>query len=301
MNESDFIQWIADQPPFDDSRVLCGPGDDMAIVRSDRDQLLIACDPVLDGVHFDLRRDGPEAAGRKAIARNLSDIAAMAALPVGCVAAVTFPKGFSESDAQAIYRGLRSCSDEFGCPLVGGDVSSWDGPLSIHATVFACPAGATGGVKPVRRDGARAGQALFVTGKLGGSWRSDRHLTFQPRVKESLILAMRYNLRAMLDISDGLAKDLHRMCRASGCGATIDASAIPCHDNATLAEALTDGEDYELLFCVPNRQAERLERDDKIPVPVTRIGRMTRGDSLTLIGLDGSETPLADEGWEHTT
>ncbi|MBN1554221.1 MAG: thiamine-monophosphate kinase [Phycisphaerae bacterium] len=306
MRENDFLSWIASRSDFDPAKVPVGPGDDMAVVAFDKDWLLTAVDQVLDGVHFDLAKDGPRAAGRKAMARNLSDVAAMAALPVGAVASVALPKGMKESDAREIYFGLRELGDEFACPLVGGDVSIWPGRLAISVTIFAKPAGVTGGIAPVLRSGARPGNAIFVTGALGGAWRTDRHLTFTPRVREAIVLSLRYRLRAMIDISDGLAMDLHRMCRASGVGADIHAAAIPVHPDAAagrkiepLEAALFDGEDYELLFTIPSGRAKQLESDDKIPLPVTRIGTITKGSDVVLIRLDGTREPLPQKGWEH--
>ncbi|MBN1942753.1 MAG: thiamine-phosphate kinase [Phycisphaerae bacterium] len=306
MRENEFLSWIASRSRFDAAKVPVGPGDDMAVVAFGGERLLTAVDQALDGVHFDLANHGPRAAGRKAMARNLSDVAAMAALPVGAVASVALPKGMSQADAQEIYLGLRDVGDEFSCPLVGGDVSMWDQRLAISVTIFARPAGVTSGIDPVLRSGARAGNAIFVTGALGGAWRTGRHLTFQPRVREAIVLAMRYKLRAMIDVSDGLAMDLHRLCRASGVGADILAAAVPVHPDAVagrniapLEAALGDGEDYELLFTVPRGQAKRLEGDDKIPLPVTRIGTITKNPDVVLIQPGGSRQPLPETGWEH--
>ena len=314
MKESDFLEWIYNQSGFDPEKVLVGPGDDMGILNmGGAETLLVAVDQVLDGVHFDLKLHGPVAAGRKAMARNLSDVAAMAALPVGAVASVALPKGFTKTDAEEIYKGLRQLGDEFSCPLIGGDVSTWDGPLGISVTILAKPAGATGGIKPVLRSGARSGNAILVTGQLGGAWFGRRHLEFVPRVREAIILALRYRLRAMIDISDGLSKDLWRICKASGVGAEIREDAIPIHPNAAksreleispLTAALNDGEDYELLFVVPKGQVEKILRDvddGKIPIPISHIGTITRQQTLTLVARDGTKHPLTDSGWEHQT
>ena len=312
MKENEFLNWIARQSDFDAARVPVGPGDDMAVVRCERDRLLVATDQVLDGVHFDLAAHGPAAAGRKAMARNLSDVAAMAALPVGAVASVAMPKGFSQADAEAIYAGLRELGDAFSCPLVGGDVATWGdagGRLQITVTIFAQPSGATGGIEPVLRSGARAGNALCVTGRLGGAWLTGRHLNFTPRVREAILLALRYKLQAMIDISDGLAMDLGRLCKASGVGAELNAAAIPCHADALagrtditpLQAALHDGEDYELLFALPSRLAAKVCDDPNLPVEITRIGRITKEPGLVLVQPDGTREPLPEKGWEHTT
>ena len=306
MRESDFLDWIEKQSRFDPSKVPVGPGDDMAVITLGRERVLVAVDQVLDGVHFDLERDGPKAAGRKGMARNLSDVAAMAVLPVGAVASVALPKGFDEGDAQEIYHGLREIGDEFSCPLVGGDVGAWDGRVAISVTIFARPAD---DVEPVLRSGARPGDAICVTGKLGGAWRTERHLTFRPRVHEAIILARRYGLRAMIDISDGLSKDLSRLCRASGVGAELWGDSVPIHEDALagrdditpLQAALGDGEDYELLFTLPEKHAEAIRKDQKLPLQVTPIGTITKKTDLILIRGDGSRETLTDTGWEHRT
>ena len=308
MNESEFLNWIYSRGGLDPAVVPVGPGDDMAVVNFPHGQLLVAVDQVLDGVHFDLATHGPEAAGRKAMARNLSDIAAMAAIPVGAVASVAMPAGLDQADAQAIYHGLRKMGDEFNCPLVGGDVACWGkttGPLQISVTVFARPAD---GVTPVLRSGSQAGDAICVTGKLGGAWYSDRHLHFTPRVREAVALARQYEIHAMIDISDGLAKDLRRLCEASRVGAQLQADAIPCHEIAAgrsnvspLTAALSDGEDYELLLTLPPAQARQLCDDDKIPAAVTHIGTITETPGLVIIDANAASRPLPDSGWEHKT
>lgn len=318
MKESDFLEWIYDQSEFDPEKVLLGPGDDMGILNLGDDgslPLLVAVDQVLDGVHFDLKSHGPVAAGRKAMGRNLSDVAAMAARPVGAVASVALPRRFTQTDAEGIYKGLRSLGDEFSCPVIGGDVSTWDGPLGISVTIFAKPAGATGGIKPVLRSGARSGNAILVTGQLGGAWfgAERHHLEFVPRVREAIILALRYRVRAMIDISDGLSKDLGRICKASGVGAELWEDAIPIRPDAAknrqpeispLTAALNDGEDYELLFVVPKGQVKKILQDvedGKIPIPISHIGMTTKQQTLTLLLADGTRRPLADSGWEHET
>lgn len=302
MRELDFIDWIRSQSEFDPKAVPVGPGDDCAVVNFMGRDLLITTDQVLDGVHFILSEHGPEAAGRKAMARNLSDVAAMAALPVGAVATVALPKGFARKDAEAIYRGLRSVNEHISCPVVGGDISTWSGPLAITVTVFARRAGATRGVDPILRSGAQVGDAICVTGDLGGAWKTQRHLTFTPRIMEGVQLALNHAPRAMIDISDGLATDLGHICKASGVGAEVFAEQVPIHpDAAGLEAALTDGEDYELLFTAPADVAEKLCAAQPLPVKVTRVGMVVEGEGVTLIRADGKREPLESTGWEHTT
>ena len=306
MKEFEFINWIRGQSEFDPSVVAVGPGDDCAVINVGGEKLLVTTDQVLDGVHFSVTRHGPAAAGRKAAARNLSDIAAMAGLPLAMVATVAAPEGFSQADGEAVYEGLRSAGDEFDCPLVGGDVAAWadqTGQLQISVTVFATAAG----IEPVLRSGASPGQAICVTGALGAAWRGRRHLSFTPRVAEARALARDYGVAAMIDISDGLAADLNHILTASGVAADLDAAAIPIHAEAAEAEAddplalaLFDGEDYELLFTLPAAQAERLIADNPLKVPVVRIGTIVAGEGMTLLRA-GKPEPLPPGGWEHRT
>ena len=304
MKETDFIDWIRAQSAFDPSAVPVGPGDDMAVIAFGSERILLGVDQALDGVHFVLADHGPQAAGRKVMARNLSDVAAMAAVPQAAVASVAFPKGLDRSAAEAIYQGLRAAGDEFRCPVVGGDVGVWPGPLAISVTLAARSAG----VAPILRSGAVVGDAVCVTGSFGGAWKSQRHLTFTPRINEAIALAAHYDLHAMIDVSDGLAADLAHVCEPSGVGAVVVAADVPIHeqvralgDEAALTAALGDGEDYELLFTLGEPQATRLLRDQPLAVGVTRIGTIEPGSALSLLGADGRRRPLKTAGWEHET
>ncbi len=312
MREFELIEWIRSRSRFDPVAVRVGPGDDMAVVAWREQRLLVATDQVLDGVHFSLAEHGPAAAGRYAMVRNLSDVAAMAAVPACAVASVAAPRKMNRASAEQVYNGMRELCDQFDCPLVGGDVGTWDGPLAISATVLA----RAEGIEPVLRSAAVVGDAICVTGSLGGAWRSGRCLRAQPRVREARELAGRCKLHAMIDISDGLAGDLGHICRASGVGADIQAAAIPVHsevwdqlkldaaDPASRGEAvqaaMTDGEDYELLFTLVPDQADALLADQPLGVPVARIGTVAKGGEATLIDEAGRRTPIAG-GWEHSS
>ncbi|MHC4982156.1 MAG: thiamine-phosphate kinase [Planctomycetota bacterium] len=304
VRESDLIDWIRRQKQFDPSLVPVGPGDDCAVVVCGAEKLLVSADQLLDGVHFDLKRHGAYAMGRKAMARALSDIAAMAGLPLAAVATVALPKGFSRADAEAMYRGMRDLSAEFDCPLVGGDVAASTGPAGVSVTVLGRPAG----IQPVLRSGAKVGDAVCVTGEFGGSWLTDRHITFSPRVREARQLAASCSLHAMIDVSDGLALDLSRLCKASGVGAEVVADQVPVHPEAAagrkidpLRAALGDGEDYELLFALSAQQAEELLAAKELAVRVSRIATIIETTALTLILPDGNREQLKPEGWEHKT
>jgi len=301
MRELEFIEWIQGRSNFDATKVPVGPGDDCAIVRLGDSDLLVTTDQALDGVHFVLAEHGPRAAGRKVMARGLSDVAAMATVPLAAVATATLPQGFPPADAEELYRGMRDLADEYHCPLVGGDVASWNGALCLTATVFARRAGVTGGVEPVLRGGAKVADAICVTGTLGGAWKSHKHLEFTPRIAEAVELAISCRIRSMIDISDSLARDLQHICTASGVGAEIIAADVPLNEGSELQAALHDGEDYELLFTVSQAWARKLCNRQPLSVPITRIGTIVKGEGLTLIGADGTQGDLEPTGWEHGT
>src|SRR5437773_134835 len=177
---------------------------------------------LLEGSCFRLAEAGPRRVGRKAMAVNLSDIAAMAGLPVAAVVSLGLPRQGGLALAQELDAGLREMADAFGVAIIGGDTNSWDGPLVISVTLLGEPTGRS----PVTRGGARPGDWLVVTGPLGGSILG-KHLDFTPRIHEALALHRECDLHAMIDISDGLAADLHHLCAESHCGARLRAEAIP--------------------------------------------------------------------------
>ena len=304
MRERDLIDWIRRNTPPAGPNVPIGPGDDTAMVLAGNEAVLVTVDQVLDGVHFELALCGGYLAGRKAMARNLSDIAAMAGTPLCAVVAVALPKGLDEAVARDIHRGIVDLATESGCPLVGGDVGTWPGALAISLTVLGRP----GPWGPIGREGARAGDALLVTGRLGGAWRTERHLNFPPRLDEARALAQwaGQGLHAMIDLSDGLATDLGHICRAGGVGAELETGAIPLHEDAQLAgagdlplrAALSDGEDYELLLAVEAESADKLLAHPP-RCGLTRVGRIVPGQGIVLIDPSGARAPMDLAGWEH--
>lgn len=303
--EAKLIEWVTAQAALGkSSAATVGIGDDMAAVHVPPGDVWVTTDMLLDGVHFDRAAQTLEAIGRKAIGCGLSDCAAMAVKPVAATVSLALPAGWRLEDSKRLYRGIGALADAFDCAIVGGDTTAWDQRLAIDVTVLGT---AYPGLTPVRRDGARAGDVLLVTGPLGGS-SLGRHLTFTPRVREAKCILETWGLavHAMMDISDGLSLDLHRMCQASGVGAVLDETQLKgvIHDDArTAAEhdektplqhALTDGEDFELLLAVDANAAIRRATD----VPTYGIGRVIeRG--LTLRREDGEEVPLKPEGFEH--
>ena len=178
--------------------------------------VLVTTDMLLEGSCFVLAEAGPRRVGRKAMAVNLSDVAAMAGRPMAAVVSVGLARDGGRSLAEDLYRGLREMADEFDTAIVGGDTNSWDGPLAISVTLFGEPTGRG----PVTRSGARPGDWLLCTGTFGGSIRG-HHLDFTPRVREALRLHEVADLHAMIDVSDGLAADVWHICTESRVGAVL--------------------------------------------------------------------------------
>src|SRR4051812_19782935 len=230
-----YIDWLRRRTPAD-PRVLLGPGDDAAAVAFTLGAAcLVTADMLLEGSCFRLAEAGPRRVGNKAMAVNLSDIAAMAGRPVGAVVSVGLPRKGGRHLAEELYLGLREVADAFDTAIVGGDTNSWDGPLVISVTLLgeATPRGA------VRRSGARPGDWLLATGAFGGSILG-KHLDFTPRVREALELHAVADLHAMIDVSDGLAADVEKICAESGCGAVLRAKAVPVDPAARrMADART--------------------------------------------------------------
>jgi thiamine-monophosphate kinase len=303
--ERDLVRWICNRLPAN-RRLLVGPGDDAAILRLTADANLVATtDMLMDGTDFELHRHEPERIGRKALAVNLSDLAAMAAVPVGALVSVALPRQGGEQLGKQLLDGMLPLAAEFDCPIAGGDTNSWDGPLVISITAF-------GEVPPQRRwrrSGVRPGDAILVTGQFGGSILS-RQFDFQPRVSEALWLAENATVHAAIDVSDGLSLDLSRICEASGCGALLNLSQIPIADAAydlskqqtgtsPLDHALGDGEDFELILAVPPDEAIELVARQPLDAPLTQIGYFVAESGLFSLAADGSRQPLTPRGYEH--
>jgi len=259
--------------------VLVGPGDDCAVLgarRAARWQLLKA-DAVVEGVHF-LSNDDPRRVGWKALCRAISDVAAMGGVPQHALITLAVSSDVEVAWVEALYAGLQRAARKFGVSIVGGETSGSPGPLFVNVTI-------TGWVERERcvlRSGGRPGDVLFVTGRLGGS-RAGKHLDFTPRLAEARWLVAHFKPHAMMDVSDGLAADLPRLAKASDCGFTLDEARVPITRRCTLAQALGDGEDFELLFSVAAKDAARLEakwRRAFPRLPLTRIGFLNSQHSI---------------------
>lgn len=302
--EAEFLSWLRGRLPSH-PRLRLGVGDDAAILQlAQQGHCVVTSDMLNDGVDFLWGRCDGRLVGRKSLAVNLSDLAAMAARPLAAVISLALPRRDALAVACQLYEGLLPLADQFGVAIAGGDTNVWDGPLAISITAI----GDVTERGPLLRSGARPGDALLVTGRLGGSLLG-RHFRFTPRVREALLLNERYTLHAGIDISDGLSLDLSRLAQASGCGAALDLAALPLDEDAyrqaaddgtTACEhALADGEDFELLLAVPPDEAQRMLADQPLEVPLTRIGSFLDRAGLWSAALDGQYDPLAPRGYEH--
>jgi thiamine-monophosphate kinase len=302
MGEFAYIDLLRRQTPTD-ARVVLGPGDDCAVLAESALPWLVTTDMLFEGSHFRLAEVGPWRVGRKAMAVNLSDIAAMAGRPVAAVVSVGLPRRGAGQIAEALYAGLRAMADAFDTALVGGDTNTWEGGLVLSVTLLGQPTPPG----PVRRAGARPGDWLLVTGPLGGSLVG-KHLDFTPRVREAIQLQQCARLHAMIDISDGLAADAHHLCEESNCGAVLRAESIPIHDAASqmagdltpLEHAFADGEDFELAFAVSPEDGQRLLQTQPVSgITLVHIGEFT-ADKQYLLEEKGKRRPLAPRGFEHS-
>ena len=294
--------------------VRVGVGDDAAVLAPTGGELVVTTDLLVEGVHFMRHRTGARDVGYKAIAVNVSDIAAMGASPRSAVCALVLPPDVEAAWVMELFGGMREACDEYALWLVGGDLSRGrDATIAVTVTGEVAPG------KAVLRSGARPGDRVVVTGELGGSAAGlrlsgaattpnerqvalvRRHLRPTARVGEGGVLAA-HGATAMMDVSDGLAIDLSRLARASHVGASVVLGEVPVAAGATLDDALGGGEDYELLATLPGDaavEAARSELKEGFGVPLTEIGRIVDGEGLAAIEPDGSEHPLEPTGWDH--
>ena len=306
--------------------VIVGPGDDAAVLAADADRLLLlACDMMVEGVHFRRHWARPWQLGWKAMAQNISDIAAMGGRPFAAVASIAAPGDLPEEAAAGIAEGLVAASSRYGASLVGGDLVGSTGPVVIDVAI-------TGWVPRDRlllRRGARPGDALLVTGQLGAAAAGlaalqhglpqaespllaealRAHHEPQPRLEEAQAIAAARLATAMMDLSDGLADDLPRLCQQSGVGARINAAAIPIAPASSfvahslglsdLRLALSGGEDYQLLLTCPPQAVQALAAAvAQAGSPLTVIGEIIREEEVTMLDAEGRAHPLG-RGFDH--
>ena len=326
MREFDYINWLRSKIKFPKDIIL-GIGDDAAILRQDK-KGLFSVDMMMDGVHFDLSKTSPELIGRKALAVNLSDIAAMAGRPTAALVSVAFPRKNGSFIAKRVFVGIKKLADEYGVSIIGGDTNSWDGPLVISITIY----GVVTDYGAVLRSGAKSGDYIVVTGDLGGSIL-EKHLRFHPRISEALAIHKQCELHAMIDLSDGLISDLGHILEESHCGAILDSSGIPIsaaakklskmkdkknikqHDgkmgsknkqkeffSRELLHALTDGEDFELCFTLRKSDLKKLKNiAGKLRLKVSVVGRIIKKKGLYIWDGRRGMIPIPNDlkGYEH--
>jgi thiamine-monophosphate kinase len=299
--EDEFLRWIYKRMSKFKPPLLVGVGDDCAVLGLKEKKIVVTTDAILEGVHFDFKAS-PEDVGYKSAAVSLSDIAAMGAKPVALFAASALTFKYGGKYARRMVEGIIEALEPFGAQLAGGDYTLWSHPVVIVTT-------AVGTVeKPLLRSGAKPNDLICVTGTLGGSILG-KHLRFTPRVNEALYLSQNYKINAMMDISDGLSLDLSRMMEASKTGCVIYEERIPVSSAAVelakkdgvspLKHALSDGEDFELIFTLPKKEAERLLKDSRIETQVTVIGEVQRKKGIWIRRNNGIKERLKPEGYIH--
>ena len=267
-------------PRVRDGKVFAGLADDCAIVETPRGKkyLALKTDCVVEGVHF---AHGTKASdvGWKAMMRPLSDFAAASAVPQFALITLIVPQQTRVAWVQHLYQGLGQAADRFKVRIVGGETSNTQGPIAISVTVI----GFVEKSRAASRRGGRSGDDLFVTGRLGGALKR-KHLKFVARITESRWLTKNFSIHAMMDLSDGLGADLPRLARSSKVGFDIQVENLPLARGATIDNAISEGEDYELLFAISPRNRSSLEREwrRKFPkLPLTRIGSLNRKSPVT--------------------
>jgi len=317
LSEEEIIRWIAKPGSNRGARILRGIGDDAAVL-SFQSKLLATCDALQEGIHFDWKYTPAHKLGRKALAVNLSDAAAMGGRPLWALLSLAVPASENKARVREFIRGLHSMARESGVSIVGGDTdrspSGWKITITLLGEVE----------RPIYRSGAKPGDEVWVTGFLGCSALGleclrtgmkarkfvEAHLNPNPRVAAGLALSKSRLAHSMMDISDGLLLDLERLCQASRVGAELDWAAIPratgfeelCRklrkDPKTLA--LAGGEDYELLFTASVKNRNRLEALSKrIKLPFHRIGRIVAGKVLRVLDEEGKTLKLSRKGYSH--
>ena len=304
--ELDFIRRLRERLPQHEA-LLVGPGDDAAIVDlRGRGDVVVTTDMLTEGVDFILEECGATRVGRKALAVNLSDLAAMAAVPRAVVVSVALPREGAMQIGCELYEGLLPLAEDFETAVAGGDTNTWDGPLVVSITAL----GTLTDRGPFLRSGARPGDAIVVTGDFGGSLLG-KHFDFTPRVREALVLRERYDVHAAIDVSDGLTLDLSRLCTESRCGAELQLAQVPISAAArqaattepasgrtALDRALSDGEDFELVLTMPEAEARRLVNEQPFATPVTIVGRIVAEPGLWVVDADGLR-PMVPQGFQH--
>jgi len=292
MNESHLLNLIESRSrglALAGAELLVGPGDDAAVVRPlGGDRLVLTVDQLVEGRHYE-QGTALDLVARKAVARSVSDIAAMGAVPVWAMATGLLPEGYAHGDE--LFAALHRWANRFGCPLIGGDIAAGPGPMALTVTVCGQM---EDGHEPKLRSGAKAGDEIWITGPVGNSLASGWHLNFEPRVNVGRAASALEGVHAMIDLSDGLGRDAGRVGKASGVTLEIEAAKIPLRQGARdWRTAIGDGEDYELLV-VGEGLAGKLEG------LIGPIGVMREGEpGAVVIDETGQRLDVSGLGWDH--
>lgn len=277
--------------------VVVGPGDDCAVLDTGAPDLqLITTDQLIAGRHYDPATTPVELIARKALARSVSDIAAMCGRPVASVCTASFV-GDDAGMATELFDAMAALGEKWGAPLVGGDFASGNATQFTTTVIGAADRAKPG---PILRSGAKIGDAVWVTGSIGNSYESGHHLHFTPRFAEGLELRDRLGeaLHAAIDISDGLGRDAGRIARMSGVRIAIDAERVPLRDASRAVEqSIADGEDYELLFVTTGEAQLPTALADG--TALTRIGTVVEGEGAVLRFPNGHSINASESGWDH--
>lgn len=281
---------------FRQKNIIKGIGDDTAVLfLNGQRHLLYTTDMMVEGVHF-TKKTLPHLIGHKAMGCNISDIAAMGGIPTFALVSLGLPKNLSVKFVEELYKGMYELGKKFNVSIVGGDTVASD-KIVINVALL----GEVACTDLVTRQGAQVGDWIFVTGALGRAWKTDKQFTFTPRVSEARFLVEHFKPSAMIDVSDGLTADLGHILEQSKIGAELYAKEIPLNRGASLNDALSDGEDFELLFTLDAGKAKRLmdwqtKNSRWFFYP---IGKIVKPKGLHLIDPDGKKKKILTKGFTH--
>jgi thiamine-monophosphate kinase len=297
MRELKFIETIMEMVKKPSKGVKIGIGDDAAAVEySWGKYLLLSADMLIEGTHFDLKKASLKMVGRKAVAVNISDIAAMGGIPRYVLVSIGMPKKFNARAVKEFYKGIKEISREYGVDVIGGDLNR-SKTLVVDVSIV----GFVEKKFMITRSGAKAGDLVLVTGPVRNGRRT--HLNFAPRFRESRFLATGYKVNSMIDVSDGIGVDLMRVCKASGVGCKIFSDAVPLSRGLSLKDALYYGESFELLFTMPARDAKKLLLDLKegeSDLNYFIIGEIVqKKEGCWIIKKEGRKEKLRMDGFRH--
>ena len=293
MNESALLKKIL---PFFHAadNIPGGPGDDCALLKFGNKYLLAAADQVISNVHY-LADTTPELIAAKLLKRNLSDIAAMGGVPLWALTTLAV-KGRSDEWLERFFTGLEQCAEKYNVAIAGGDLAGLPAELDCASLTIL---GEVTMEQVCLRKNAQPGDYIMITGYLGDTFASGHHLHFEPRLAEGRFLAENNFSCCMMDISDGIAADLPKLLEQSGKGAVVELDKLPCRNNCSYKNALSDGEDYELLFTVAGDKLPRLKKAWQFAAPLTCIGRITESTDL-IYTLNGTAVEKMElNGYEH--